>query len=219
MPELLVIGYDSPEKAVEARTALIGLGREYVLQVGDAVVATRNEKGEVKLDQMVNTWTVGAAGGSFWGLLAGLLFFNPILGVVTGAAAGAAAGAFTDYGINDDFMREVSEVLQPGQAALFVLADRLEFGSRARAAGAVRRASDPHQPRYLAGAEGAGVDREGGAGDRGRGAGSFGRSRRAVIRGGAAPGRPPFLWSAPPVPQHEQAQAQQGAERQAGRDP
>lgn len=125
MPELLVIGYDSPEKAVEARTALIGLGREYVLQVGDAVVATRNEKGEVKLDQMVNTWTVGAAGGSFWGLLAGLLFFNPILGVVTGAAAGAAAGAFTDYGINDDFMREVSEVLQPGQAALFVLADRL----------------------------------------------------------------------------------------------
>lgn len=125
MPELLVVGYESPDKAVEARTALIGLGREYVLQVGDAVVATRNEKGELKLDQMVNTWTVGAAGGSFWGLLAGLLFFNPILGVVTGAAAGAAAGALTDYGINDNFMREVASVLQPGQAALFVLADRL----------------------------------------------------------------------------------------------
>jgi uncharacterized membrane protein len=60
-----------------------------------------------------------------WGLIAGLLFFNPLLGVVTGAAAGAVAGALGDYGINDDFMRNIADVLQPGQAALFVLADRV----------------------------------------------------------------------------------------------
>lgn len=125
MSELLVIGYDSHAKATEARTALLGLGKEYLLQVGDAVIATRDDKSEIKLDQMVNTMTVGVAGGSMWGLLAGLLFFNPLLGVVTGAAAGALAGAFSDYGIKDNFMRDIAGVLQPGQAALFVLADRL----------------------------------------------------------------------------------------------
>jgi uncharacterized membrane protein len=30
-------------------------------------------------------------------------------------------GALTDYGINDDFMKELSANLQPGNAALFVL--------------------------------------------------------------------------------------------------
>jgi len=125
MSELLVIGYDSHEKATEARSALFGLSKEYLLQVGDAVIAHRTDAGEIKLDQMVNLWTVGAAGGSLWGFLTGLLFFNPLLGVVTGAAAGAVAGALGDYGINDDFMRDIAGVLQPGQAALFILADRV----------------------------------------------------------------------------------------------
>ena len=125
MTELIVIGYDSPEKAQQARTELFGLTKEYLVQVGDAVVATRDQSGQIKLDQMVNLWTVGAAGGSFWGLLAGLLFFNPLLGVVGGAAAGAVAGALTDFGINDNFMRDVADVLQPGQAALFIMADRV----------------------------------------------------------------------------------------------
>ena len=37
------------------------------------------------------------------------------------AAATALGGALSDYGINDDFMKGVAEVLQPGQAALFMV--------------------------------------------------------------------------------------------------
>jgi len=125
MAELIVIGYDTPEKAEAARGELFGLSKEYLVEVGDAVVAVRDANGKIKLNQMVNLWTVGAAGGSFWGLLAGILFFNPLLGVVTGAAVGAVAGALNDYGISDDFMRDVAGILQPGQAALFVLANRV----------------------------------------------------------------------------------------------
>jgi uncharacterized membrane protein len=125
MAELIVIGYENADKAEAARAELFGLKKEYLVEIGDAVVATRDENGKIKLNQMVNLWAIGAAGGSFWGLLAGLLFFMPLLGVVGGAAAGAVAGALSDYGINDDFMREVSDVLQPGQAALFILADRV----------------------------------------------------------------------------------------------
>lgn len=122
MSELLVIGYDTPEEAERARATLIDLSREYLVDVGDAVVATVDSKGHIKLNQMVNLWTVGASGGAFWGILVGLLFLHPLIGVAAGAASGALMGALSDYGINDDFMKKVAAVLKPGQAALFIMA-------------------------------------------------------------------------------------------------
>ncbi|MGF0537501.1 DUF1269 domain-containing protein [Agrobacterium sp. ES01] len=124
MSELIVIGYPNDQKAEEARKTLYGLAKEYLVDIKDAVVAEADDKGEIKLHQMVSMWSIGASGGAFWGLLAGILFFNPLIGVAAGAGAGALAGAMTDYGIKDDFMKEVAGVLQPGQAALFILADR-----------------------------------------------------------------------------------------------
>jgi len=124
MSELIVIGYDNHDKAEHARETLLGLAREYLVDVNDAVVATADDKGKIKLNQYVNTLAIGASGGAFWGILVGLIFFNPILGVAAGAATGAVAGALTDYGINDKFMKDVASVLQPGQAALFILAGR-----------------------------------------------------------------------------------------------
>ena len=121
MSELIVIGYETPEQAEEARAELMTMTREYLVDVADAVVAEADKKGNVKLNQMVNMWTAGAAGGAFWGLLIGMIFFNPLLGVAVGAGAGALGGALTDYGINDKFMKEVASVLQPGQAALFMM--------------------------------------------------------------------------------------------------
>ena len=80
MSELIVIGYETPEKAEEARAELMTMTREYLVDVADAVVAEADKKGNVKLNQMVNMWTAGAAGGAFWGLLIGMIFFNPLLG-------------------------------------------------------------------------------------------------------------------------------------------
>ena len=124
MSELIVFGYDSQTQAEDARNGLYKLSKEYLLNIGDAVVATAEPDGQIKLHQMVNLWAVGASGGAFWGLLAGILLFNPLIGVAAGAASGALAGALSDYGIKDDFMKDVAGVLQPGQAALFVLAER-----------------------------------------------------------------------------------------------
>jgi uncharacterized membrane protein len=60
-----------------------------------------------------------------WGTLVGLLFLNPLVGLITGGALGAGAGALsgklTDYGINDDFIRQIGETLPPNSSALFVL--------------------------------------------------------------------------------------------------
>ncbi|MEC3860646.1 DUF1269 domain-containing protein [Mesobacterium sp. TK19101] len=121
MPELIVIGYETEAQANAARDTLFGLAGEYLVDVADAVVAVADDQGKIKLNQMVNLWTVGASGGAFWGLLIGVLFMNPLLGVAVGAGAGALSGALSDYGINDRFMKDVANVLQPGQAALFMM--------------------------------------------------------------------------------------------------
>jgi uncharacterized membrane protein len=122
MAELVVIGYDNAETAEAARKTLLELSNEYYADVGDAVVAVADANGKVHLRQMVNPWSLGAMSGSFWGLLIGVLFLNPLIGVVTGAAAGAAAGALSDFGIRDDFMKDVAKTLSPGKAALFMMA-------------------------------------------------------------------------------------------------
>ncbi|MGR6466916.1 DUF1269 domain-containing protein [Rhizobium sp. PAMB 3182] len=124
MSELIVIGYNTESQAEQARETLYGLSKEYLVEIKDAVVASAGADGKVKLNQMVHMWAVGASGGAFWGILAGLIFFNPLIGLAAGTATGALAGALTDYGISDNFMKDVAGVLQPGQAALFILAER-----------------------------------------------------------------------------------------------
>ena len=80
----------------------------------------------MKLNQLMNTTAAGAAGGSFWGLLIGVLFLNPLLGVAAGAGAGALAGALTDVGINDKFMKGLAaDDIQTGEAVLFVLVKKM----------------------------------------------------------------------------------------------
>lgn len=121
MSDLIAIVYPSEAKAEEVRNRLLELQKEYLIQVGDAVIASKTPAGKVKLNQLVNTTAAGAASGSFWGLLIGVLFLNPLLGVAVGAASGAVGGALTDVGINDKFIKELAGNLQDGSAALFVL--------------------------------------------------------------------------------------------------
>ena len=59
--------------------------------------------------------------GGFWGTLIGLIFLHPLFGLALGAAAGAFAGALTDIGIDDKFMKELSQRVRPGSSVLFVL--------------------------------------------------------------------------------------------------
>lgn len=63
----------------------------------------------------------GAASGSFWGLLFGLVFLNPLIGVALGAGAGALGGALTDFGIRDQFMKDLAAKVKSGDAVLFLL--------------------------------------------------------------------------------------------------
>lgn len=121
MADLVLIAYDSEATAEAARKKLLELQSEYLIELGDAVVAVRRDDGTVKLNQLINMTATGAASGAMWGTLIGLLFLNPLLGAAMGAGAGALSGKFTDIGINDQFMKDAAASLTPGQAALCVI--------------------------------------------------------------------------------------------------
>jgi uncharacterized membrane protein len=121
MSDLIAVEFDDPVKAFQLRARLAELQKEYLIDMDDAVVVTREEDGKIKLHQATNMTAAGAVGGGFWGILIGLLFLNPLLGLAIGAGSGAIAGRLTDIGINDQFMRDASEQLPPGGAAVFVL--------------------------------------------------------------------------------------------------
>ena len=119
MSNLVVIGFEDEHTAFEMRAALAKLQKEYLIDMEDVVVVTKDEKGKVKLHQAVNLTATGAVGGTFWGSLIGLIFLNPLLGAAVGA--GAISGKLSDIGISDKFMKELGETLTQGTSALFVL--------------------------------------------------------------------------------------------------
>ena len=125
MATLVVIDYESEVKAEEVRLALLKMQKEYLIDLADAVVVVRDDKGRVRLRQLYNLTAAGAATGGFWGALIGLLFLNPLFGFAIGAAAGAVSGALRDVGIDDNFMKELGATLKPGTAALCILVHQM----------------------------------------------------------------------------------------------
>lgn len=121
MTELVVVAFDNETGAAEMRDALIELQKQKLVTLDDAAVVVRKPDGKVKVKQAVNLVGTGALGGAFWGMLVGLLFWMPWMGLAVGALSGALAGALSDYGVDDEFVREVGNTIQPGHSALFLL--------------------------------------------------------------------------------------------------
>src|SRR5436190_24205530 len=114
MSNLIVVGFNNPADAFQMRGALAQMQAQYLIEMEDAVVVTRDTKGAVQLHQAVNLTAAGAVSGAFWGTLIGFLFLNPLLGAAVGAGSGALSGRFADLGINDQFMRDVGATLTAG---------------------------------------------------------------------------------------------------------
>jgi len=121
MSDLIVITFDDETGAKKLRDALIEMKKEDLIELDDAAIVIRKQDGQVKVKQVSNLAGIGALGGAFWGLLIGFLFMMPWLGVAIGALAGAASGHFTDIGVDDKFIKEVGETIDPGHSALFLL--------------------------------------------------------------------------------------------------
>jgi uncharacterized membrane protein len=121
MGNLVAIAYPDMATAERVRAELVQATKEHLVTLEDAVIVEHKHDGKIKLHQAMSTTGAGAAGGALWGGLIGLLFLAPVIGMAIGAATGAAAGKAADVGVDDKFMKQLGETLQPGGAALIAL--------------------------------------------------------------------------------------------------
>jgi uncharacterized membrane protein len=123
---MVVLAFDSETGASEARDKLFELQKQELITLEDAAVVVRKQDGKTKVKQAHSLVGTGALGGAFWGLLIGLIFLAPLFGMAVGALAGALGGKYTDIGIDNDFIKEVGDTVEPGESALFLLVTQVQ---------------------------------------------------------------------------------------------
>ena len=121
MSNLIVVTFDDPGEAGKVLQTLRSVQKEGYLNLDDSAVVVKDEEGKVHVkNEMDRGVKIGAVGGGLLGLLVGGIFF-PIAGLLVGALAGGLIGKSVDVGVDQKFVKEVSEDIQPGTSALFFI--------------------------------------------------------------------------------------------------
>ena len=123
--ELIVIGYDSQATATEAYNKVMSLSKDFVVTLNGLAIVTVDAEGKSHVETPQKIVGVSAASGALWGMLIGLLFFVPGVGLLLGGAMGALFGKLGKSGINDQFRAQVQDMLTPGSAAVVVMASKI----------------------------------------------------------------------------------------------
>jgi len=122
MATLTVLKFKTPNGAEQMLDQVKSLQKQELIKIHDAaIVSWPQGKKSPKTRQLTNLAGIGALDGAFWGLLFGLLFFVPFFGMAVGAAFGALGGKLADYGIDDEFIRNVRSQVTEGTSALFLM--------------------------------------------------------------------------------------------------
>lgn len=127
MSDLIVFTYPGEDEAVKNLEKLAGAKKENIheaaVTVVDAAVALKREDSKVKITQTLEMAIKGTnlVSGGLWGMVIGLLFGGPLIGGLVGMGLRALGNRSLDIGIDNDFIKSVSEALEPGHSAMFVL--------------------------------------------------------------------------------------------------
>jgi len=97
----------------------------WIADLRGVAIVTVDAEGKSHVESPGKIVGLGAASGALWGMLIGLLFFVPFLGAALGGAMGALFGKLAKSGINDTFRQQVQELLQPGKAAVVIMAEKI----------------------------------------------------------------------------------------------
>ncbi len=124
----MIVAFDAEERAHEAMKNVEKAEKDKLLEIDDAVVITKDDKGKVHAKNVGrHAAKTGAKWGGTLGLLIGLGLGGPIGGVVVGAAAGGVAGAvgdaigkLLDAGFTKDQIETVAEHMQNSNSALLL---------------------------------------------------------------------------------------------------
>jgi uncharacterized membrane protein len=126
--DLIVIQFNDAASASAALKAIREQHKENQIHLNDTAIVSKDANGKVhKVNEVSSATEVGAVAGGGLGLL--LMFLFPIAGIAIGAASGAAIGALLGKGVDGKWVKEVTESLQPGTSALFLVFDQLSPSS------------------------------------------------------------------------------------------
>jgi uncharacterized membrane protein len=131
MAELIVVGFKKDMyRASDVLNRLQMMNEDWAVDLHDAVAVYRDYNGKLRVDQSFQMTTgEGAGWGGLWGSLIGATLAIPFTG---GASAAVAAGAIAagaldaswwkdEFGIPDDFVKDVGAMIQPGDSAVYAL--------------------------------------------------------------------------------------------------
>ena len=122
----IVVKYPKKETADVALKEVMSMAKEKVVNLRDAVVITKTEKGKIKLHQTKDDSTSkGLMKGGAIGVIFALLL-GPAGWIVAGAAAGGALATF-DRGIKNKLLKELGENMTPEQSAMAVLVEEADW--------------------------------------------------------------------------------------------
>jgi len=124
MTTFTVWKFDSPDGAEHAEGQLKSAADDSLVKILDHAVVTwpvgaSHPETKHKHDDTKR----GAGWGALWGLLAGSLFFVPVVGGVAGAAIGALSKATQDVGIDKEQLETIRTQITEGTSALFAVTE------------------------------------------------------------------------------------------------
>lgn len=125
MSELIIIGYDDHATAEQASAKVLELQRDFVVELTGLATVRVDPDGKKHIDTPGSIVGASASSGAIWGMIIGLLFLVPGLGLLFGGAWGALLGVATKSGINRSLRARVDGLLTPGKAALVVMASKI----------------------------------------------------------------------------------------------
>ena len=118
MKELIVAGFKGETTADEVLLDLEKMQQIPKISIDEAVVAIRRADGTTKIKHASILVMKDAVIGGVLGMIAGP--GGVLIGGLIGAAFGESLKVLSHVGISDDFIKQVAEVLEPGNSAIFI---------------------------------------------------------------------------------------------------
>lgn len=125
MSELIILGYEDHDSATRAYERVLELQRDFVVDLSGLAVVKVSDDGKQHVDTPGRIVGASAASGAPWGMLFGLLFLVPVFGFAMGGLMGAVSGRLSKSGIDRAFRDRVQAMLEPGKAAVVVMARKI----------------------------------------------------------------------------------------------